>query len=681
MCDVADADYQLGIDIGGTFTDLTLISADGAAHFTHKVPSTPSQPSRAVARGVVELTGQIDSTPARIASFVHGTTIALNAVLERRGSRTALVVSPGNRDILEIARLRKPDLFNLKALAVPPLVARRDVVESGASRDDELSERRLDEIAAAIAPGVESVAVCLLHSNEDPAGEEALAEGLQRRRPELHLSCSADIWPQQREYERATVAALNAYVQPIMSDYVDRLQEHMDGIGLKAPLYITQSNGGVLSAVTARTKPVNTLLSGPASGVVGAAYVARHAGHPDAVTLDIGGTSADFSIIRDGMPVYSTEASVGDFPVVMPSVDVFAVGAGGGSIAWFDQLGVLKLGPRSAGAEPGPVCYGRGGTELTTTDAYLVCNFINPDYFVGGQMRLNREATMHAMGAMAERLGCTVESAAESILRLATATMASAIMPMMTKRGLDPRDFTLIAFGGAGPTHACLLAEEIGISTVLVPPAPGTMCSLGAAIADFKANYIRSFRSPVDSMDAASLRAAFEQMEEQGRRWLADENPQIAGIDVFRSADMRYRGQAFDVEVAIPGDVDLATLDSARLAELFHSTYNDLYGNADPGAAIDLIALRVGIVGRRNPPPPPLLPERQPQDEPALTGRRDIYHDGSTHTADVYQRQLLRAGDTIRGPAVIEQFDTTTIVLAGFTARVDARGNILISQG
>jgi N-methylhydantoinase A len=678
---VADVEYQLGIDIGGTFTDLTLMSADGATHFTHKVPSTPSQPSRAVAHGVVELTERLGSNPSAIKSFVHGTTIALNAVLERRGSHTALVVSPGNRDILEIARLKKPDLFNLNALAVPALIARRDVVESGASRDQETDERQLDEIAAGIAPGIESVAVCLLHSNEDPSAEAALAEGLRRRKPELHVSCSADIWPQQREYERAMVAALNAYVQPIMSDYVDRLQNHMDGIGLTAPLYITQSNGGVLSALTAKTKPVNTLLSGPASGVVGAAYLARYAGHADAVTLDIGGTSADFSIIRDGMPVYSTEASVGDFPVVMPSVDVFAVGAGGGSIAWFDQLGVLKLGPRSAGAEPGPVCYGRGGTELTTTDAYLICNFVNPDYFVGGQMRLHRGATLRAMAEMAQRLGSTAENAAESILRLATSTMASAILPMMTKRGLDPRDFTLIAFGGAGPTHACLLAEEIGISTILIPPAPGTMCSLGAAIADFKVNYIRSFRAPMETVDSAALRTIFQDLEGQGRRWLADENPQIGGVDVFRSADMRYRGQAFDVEVAIPADIDLATLDADRLAQLFHSTYGVLYGNADPIAPIDLIALRVGIVGRRNPPPPPLLPKRQPQDEAALTGYRDIRHNGASHRAKVYRRELFRAGDVVEGPAVIEQFDTTTIVLTGFSARVDARGNVLISRG
>lgn len=674
-------DYQLGIDIGGTFTDLTLIAADGATHFTHKVPSTPSQPSRAVARGVVELTERIGSSPSAISSFIHGTTIALNAVLERRGSRTALVVSPGNRDILEIARLKKPDLFNLNAVAVPPLVGRRDVMESTGPRDAALDDRQLDEIAAGIAPGIESVAVCLLHANEDASAETALAEGLRRRKPELHISCSADIWPQQREYERATVAVLNAYVQPIMSDYVDRLQGHMDGIGMTAPLYITQSNGGVLSAPTAKTKPVNTLLSGPASGVVGAAYVAGHASLPDAVTLDIGGTSADFSIIRDGMPLYSTEASVGDFPVVMPSVDVFAVGAGGGSIAWFDQLGVLKLGPRSAGAEPGPVCYGRGGTELTTTDAYLVCNFVNPDHFVGGQMRLDRDATVHAMEALGLRLGCAAEDAAESILRLATATMASAILPMMTKRGFDPRDFTLIAFGGAGPTHACLLAEEIGISTILVPPAPGTMCSLGAAIADFKANYIRSFRSPLDAVESGTLRADFRDLEEQGRRWLADEEPRITGIDVLRSADMRYRGQAFDVEVAIPADVDLSTLDAGRLAELFHATYGALYGNADPSAAIELIALRVGIVGRRNPPPPPLLTERRPGDEPAQTGTRDIRHGGASHRAGVYRRDRFRAGDTIEGPAVIEQFDTTTIVLKGFSARVDQRGNILISRG
>ncbi|MBN9888294.1 hydantoinase/oxoprolinase family protein [Salipiger abyssi] len=680
---MSDVSFQLGIDIGGTFTDLSLLALDGGASHTHKVASTPSAPSRAVARGIRELMSSVGSAPDAISYFVHGQTIALNAVLERRGARSALIVSAGNGDILEIARLRKKDIFNLKASLPSTIVARQDVYEIPVRGDDADASAGLaaiDAVIAQLAPEVESVAICLLGAYNSDAVERQLAERIRETRPDLYLSCSSDLWSEIREYERASVASLNAYVQPIMSRYVDNLVIDTQEVGLDTALQITQSNGGVLSASSAKAKPVNTMLSGPASGVVAAAYVAGLSGVGDAVTLDIGGTSADFSIIRDEEPVYSTDAEIGDFPIVMPTVDVFAVGAGGGSIAWFDPFGILKLGPQSAGAEPGPACYNRGGTEATVTDAYLVAGYIDAGKFAGGSLSLKAENAFAAVGRIAERLGCSAEDASEAILRLGTATMTSAILPMMTKRGLDPRDFTLIAFGGAGPTHACLLAEEVGIGQILVPPSPGTMCALGATIADYQYNYIRSLRKPLTGIDADTMRAIYGELEQEGRDALAAENPMIERIEIVRSANMRYAGQAFDVDVTLPADLDIGALTPERLAEAFHDTYEALYHNSERDAAVDLVSLRVRVFGRRA--KPSLPPARQRDDAGGLAaiGTRPIYHGGQAHEASVYRREDFCAGDSVAGPAVVEQFDTTTVVTPGFTARCDAAGNLLLTN-
>lgn len=680
---MSDERFQLGIDIGGTFTDLSLLALDGAASHTHKVASTPSSPSKAVARGIRELMSSVGSAPDAISYFVHGQTIALNAVLERRGARSALIVSEGNGDILEIARLRKKDIFNLKAALPSTIVARQDVFEIPARGDDtdpSVALAAIDAVVDQLPPNIESVAICLLGSYKSDEIEQRLAARICEKRPDLYLSCSSDLWSEIREYERASVASLNAYVQPIMSRYLDNLVIDTQEVGLEAALQITQSNGGVLSASSAKVKPVNTMLSGPASGVVAAAYVSALSDIRDAVTLDIGGTSADFSIIRDHEPVYSTDAEIGDFPIVMPTVDVFSVGAGGGSIAWFDPFGILKLGPQSAGAEPGPACYNRGGTQATVTDAYLVAGFIDPDKFAAGSLNLKRENAVAAVSRIAERLDCSAEDAAEAILRLGTATMTSAILPMMTKRGLDPRDFTLIAFGGAGPTHACLLAEEVGIGQILVPPSPGTMCALGATIADYQYNYIRSLRHPLTDLDTQTMQAVYDQLEQEGRDNLAAENPMIERIEIVRSANMRYGGQAFDVDVTLPGNLEIAALTPQRLAEAFHDTYEALYHNSDPAAPIELASLRVKVLGRRPKPALPKAPDRAQGEVLRPEGTRTIHHGGQAHQAAVFQRSDICAGDSIAGPAVIEQFDTTTLVTPRFTARCDAAGNLLLTK-
>lgn len=675
--------YKLGIDIGGTFTDLTLIESGGRGIHTHKVPSTPDAPSRAVAQGTVELMNRLGETPAAIEGFVHGTTIALNAILEYRGANVALVVSAGNRDILEIARLAKHDHFNLRAAAPPDLLPRRHVIEAPERTDKTGREiepldiavlrSRLQELKSA---DIESLAVCLLNAYVGPMHERQAAVVLAEEFPGRHISLSTELWPEIREYERAMVAVLNAYVQPVMSRYLRALQQDAQGIGMRTKLYITQSNGGVMSASTAQDKPVRTLLSGPASGVVGAAYIARLCGVREAVTIDIGGTSADVSLIRDGEPVHSTEAKVGHYPLVMPSVDVFAVGAGGGSIAWFDPIGLLKVGPKSAGAVPGPACYGKGGTEPTVTDAYLVCGYLNPDNFIGGAMKLDRHLAEKAVGKVATRLRVSLQEAAEAILGIATANMITALLPMMTKRGVDPRDFGLIPFGGAGATHACLLAEEIIIPRIIVPPSPGTICALGAAIADVKNDYIKSLRGDLSKTSADAIRNGFAELESAGRAWLAGENPVIDEVIVRRSVDARYYGQAFDIEVEVPENAEV--LAPERIAARFHDTYETLYRNSDRSARIDLVNLRVRVTGKT--PPLALQPMRPATGEPTSRGVREIWYRGKRHAARLYERSQLAAGHRIEGPAIIEQFDTTTVVAPGFVAVTDDHGVLNLTR-
>ncbi|UUX95322.1 hydantoinase/oxoprolinase family protein [Aquabacterium sp. J223] len=661
-----------------------LDEASGLVH-THKVPSTPHSPSQAAAAGIEQLVGRLGGDPADIGSFVHGTTIGLNAVLERRGAKVALVVAAGNRDLLELARLQKPNQFDLMSSVPASLVPRRRVVELPVrlDRDGEvvlaLTDKAIDRCADALAAmDVEAVTVCLLNAFAQPQQEAAVVQELQERLQGVMVSRSTDLWPEAREYERGIVAVLNAYVQPLMSRYVEALKQDAQRVGLRSKLYLTRSNGGVMSAQTAARLPVHTLLSGPAAGVVGAAFVARAAGVLDCVTCDIGGTSADVSIIRGGVPVYSTDAGIGDFPMVMPAVDVFAVGAGGGSIARFDSLGLMKLGPQSAGAVPGPAAYGRGGEQPTTTDAYLVCGFLDPERFLGGAMRLHTELAERALAPLAERLGVDIPAAAEAVLALGTSNMSTSLLPMLTKRGIDPRDFVLVPYGGAGATHACLLAEDLGMTRILVPPSPGTLCALGAMIADLKADYIRSWRKAVDAVPDESLRASFEALEAQARGWLDGEQAEVESVSLDFSADMRYAGQAFELEVPLPDRV--AQLGGDCLRACFEAAYATLYGAAQPGSPVEVVNLRARITGRRPTFALRELPAADAGSEPVPAGRRRIRYGGTLHDARVYRREALLAGHGFDGPAIVEQFDTTTVVAPGFRATVDRVGALMLTR-
>ena len=505
VSDGKPARCRVGIDVGGTFTDFVLTNPQTGEIVRYKEPSVPSDPSLSVARGLPALIERAGVRPGDVELLVHGTTLLVNAIIQRRGARVGLVVSRGHRGVLEIGRMSLDNSFDFTLRKEEPLVPRNLVFETGARirADGTVMERPsdadLDRLASDLdAAGVEAVTVLLLNSYAFPETEREVAEALRQRLPGVAVTESAEVWPEQREFERGLVAIMNAYVQPLMSVYLDRLEERVAETGVSAPIYITASNGGTLSIDTARERPIDTVLSGPASGLVAATRVARTLGRTGIITVDLGGTSCDLALNQGEEPEYATSTRVGDYPLVVPVVNVRAIGAGGGSVLWVDPQGVLKVGPQSAGADPGPACYGRGGVRPTITDCYLHVGLIHPEHFLGGRMRLDREAARESLDAIADRIGYEgadrAVRAADAALRVASAMMANELSKGLARRGAAPGEFALMAFGGAGPTHANLLAEEAGLDTVVVPPGPATFCALGAILADVKRDYVRSHR-------------------------------------------------------------------------------------------------------------------------------------------------------------------------------------------
>ncbi|MEU4225560.1 hydantoinase/oxoprolinase family protein [Nonomuraea sp. NPDC026600] len=726
---------RIGIDVGGTFTDLVAAVPERGLVVHHKEPSTPADPSRAVADGLAVILAQADLRPEEIGGITHGTTIGLNAIIQRRGARIALVVTEGYRDILEIGRSRMPSSFDLYAGKEEPLVPRDRIVEISARLGpggvpvSSPDAAELDRVAARLrAIGADAAAVLVLHGYTDPAFEEGVAAGLRERLPELPLMASATVWPEVREYERALVACLNAYIQPLMRDYFGRLESRVRALGVPAPIFISASNGGSMSLRSAAERPIETVLSGPAAGVAAAARLGMGA----IVTFDMGGTSSDIAVTVNGSPELATHTTVGGLPLIVPVVAVSAIGAGGGSVVWVDGQGVLKVGPESVGAEPGPVAYGRGGDRPAVTDCYLVTGMIDPATFLGGRMRLDADAAAKSLTDIATRLSGRVDSrphpdsrlythpdshlhvrpdsrlsagagpwpgavagpdagfpvedgavgaahrAAAGALRVATAGMATELQKIMAQRGLDPRRFTLVPFGGAGPTHAAMLAEEVGITHIVVPPTAATFCALGAAGADLRRDFARSLRRRLDPASAARLSGVLAELSDQAQAWLTEQSAAAAtgngaGASEARlshSADMRYAGQAYELRVAL----DPARLEVEAISEAFHAEHERLYGFRDQHAPIELGTARLGVVGPVAELPSATVPPGT--GTPAPHGRRQVLLAGAWHAADVHLRSALGVGDAFDGPAIVEQDDTTVVVPPGWSGSVDGTGNL-----
>jgi len=609
---------------------------------------------------------------------IHGTTIALNATIQRKGARLGLVVSPGGRGVLEIARAQMPDAFDYLKPREAALVPRDRIIETTARTAHDGTElsgvtaAELDRLAAALRGlEVEAVTVMLLHAYAHPAHERAIEQGLRQRLPGIAINASSEVWPEKREYERAMLSLINAYTQPLMESYYDRLSERLAGIGIGAPILITANNGGALSLETARARPIDTILSGPAAGVDAAARIARELGSRSVLTFDMGGTSADMSIIRDGRPVDTTVARVGDFPLAMPVVGVTAIGAGGGSLVKVDSHGMIHVGPESAGASPGPVCYGQGGTTPTVTDCYLLTGLIAPDRFLGGRITLDQSAARTALVDLAATLGMAddpAERIAHAALRISAASMAADISQALARNGDDPRDFSLLAFGGAGPTHAAMVAEEAGIDEVIVPPLSSTLCAYGAILADVKRDFVASHRLSLRAPQGASdLDRILGELQAEARAWIESETWQFNDMAFSYRLEMRYRGQGFDVGVDLPPEWR-ETADAAALADLFHAAHLAAFSYNDPAAEVLVSTQRCRLSARLPRLPDGVSLARRSAASAVSPETRRVFDGSAFHDALVVERHSVGPGVSIDGPLLVEQGDSTTWVPAGWTA-------------
>jgi N-methylhydantoinase A len=668
---------RLGIDIGGTFTDLVTMDQVSGELKMLKTPSTPAHPSRAVINGIEELVTRDRIEPAAINYFVHGTTLALNTVIQRSGARTGLLVTSGFADILELQRLRLPDPHHFNADRPRALVARRHVrqidermLASGDVYQPIDVEQTVTAARELHALGDEALPICFLHAYRTPEHEIAAKQAIATACPNLFVCRSSDVWPQQREYERALATVINAFVGDTMQTYFQNLEREVAAHGVPARVLSTKSNGGVMTAESAGQAPVQTLLSGPASGVIGAQYVGVLAGFDRLLTFDMGGTSADIAVI-DGQIALSTTNRAGDFPLILPAVDVSSIGAGGGSIVWTDKFGVLKAGPQSAGASPGPACYGRGGEEATITDAYVVSGILDPDNFLGGTISLDRERAFAAVGRIGESLDLPVEETAAAILEVATSNMYAEFVPALAQHGVDPAEFALFPYGGAGPTHAFMLADEVNLRRVVVPPSPGTLCALGCLVADLRADFVRTIIAESAHLEQTALDAAFAGVHADALAWLEMQQIGVEEVLYQRSVDMRYKGQSFEIAVDLP----TATHSIDDLVAAFGARYRAIYGYADAEAATEIINIRGTIVGRMR--RPELARITPAEGEIAPRGARQVRYNGDALQVAVYDRASLGAGDSFKGPAIVEQYDTTTFITPGWTVVVDPYGNLI----
>jgi N-methylhydantoinase A len=673
---------RIGIDAGGTFTDFVAALPSGRLLY-HKEPSNPRDPSGPVEDGIRTLLAEGDVSPAQALLIVHGTTIGLNAVLQRKGARVAVVVSRGTRDILEFERGRLPDYLNLLAGKPEPLVPRDRMIEIDARQNADgsiLSMPSSDDIdalcrqIAVIAP--DAVAIVLMNSYRDSSLEDAIAAAVAARFPDMLVTASSRVWPEIREYERAVVACLNAQIHPLLSHYLDTLDRCIASTGHASTLQLTTSSGGMLSVATAQDRPVETMLSGPAAGTVAAAKLARVVGVDTAITFDMGGTSADTAILADGQFEVTTSSLIGGLPLIMPVIGVSSIGAGGGSILKVDSAGVMKVGPESAGSFPGPVAYGQGGTSPTVTDCYLCLGIIDPANFLGGRVKIDAEAAEAALAAIAPRLGLRSAAAvAEAALDIATTRMATELFKLLAQGGHEPGRQQLIPFGGAGPTHATRLAEEAGLAGVVVPPAAATFCALGAVLADVRRDLLRSVGNVRFARLAESLWPAWATLEAEARAWLAVENVPVLDFRLEYALDMRYAGQSHNMLVPIAASVREAE-DLAGIAEALHRSHEALYGFREPDDRVEVVSVRLSIVGRV---PDVTLPSLADATGPAVRrGAREVFHRGRWITADVFHRVDLLAGMALAGPAIVVQSDTTTWLPPGWALTVHYSGALMM---
>jgi len=674
--------FRVSFDVGGTFTDFTIHDgrSDVVRHF--KVPSTPADPSEAIETGLAALISDLGIQADEIGFVGHGTTVATNMVIERRGVRTGLITTKGFRDVLEIGRQTRPNLFDYAVGKPAPLVPREHRIEVAGRIDvtgkvlASLDEAAVREAAQRlVAEGVQAIAICFLHSYLDDTQERRAAEIVREVAPDLYVSTSSGVLPEFREYERFSTTVINGYVGPRMDRYLDRFLQRIGTLGITTQPYTIHSNGGLMSVATVRSHPVRTCLSGPAAGVVGAAEVGKSVGQPNLITFDVGGTSTDVSLIEAGAPSFASSRLVADYPVRTPMVDVHVIGAGGGSIAWIDDAGALKVGPHSAGADPGPVAYGRGGQEPTLTDANIVLHRLNPKTLLGGRMAVDEAAARRVIAErIAGPLGIGVEEAALGIIRIAVANMSRAIRAVSTEKGHDLADFALFPYGGAGPLHAIAVAEECDIRRVLVPQEPGTMCARGILMSDLSMDFVKSEISVADAGSWPEIASRFAAMEQSGLAWLEAENVEAGRRGFLRVVEARYKGQNHEVQVKLDDEASRVSFESFVAG--FRAAHRREYGYDVEDLAIEVVNCRLKVVGSIERPQTRVA---QPSAAaPTPTERREVRFAESWIDTPVFARASLGSGVRLEGPAVIEEMSSTTVVGPGQRVSVDTLGNLVV---
>lgn len=673
--------WIVGIDVGGTFTDFYAFDGASGRVVTYKHPSTSDNPARAIITGLRRMAVEHGVSIANIDRLGHGTTVATNALLEGRGGRTALITTAGFRDLIEIARQQRPHMYDMQTDFRPPVVPRerrfevRERILADGSVRVPLSEEDVDAAVEAVAAsGAESCAVCFLFGFKNPAHEQAVREKLRAALPGLHISLASEIQPEFREYERTSTTVLNAFLQPVVADYLADLGNQLEELIPSAHVGINQSSGGLTSIRRAQQAPIRTALSGPAAGAVGAAFIAKLSERPDVITLDVGGTSADVCLIRKGAFSYTFDREIGGFPVRQPMVDINTVGAGGGSIAWFDHDDLLKVGPVSAGASPGPACYGSGGEHATVTDANLVLGRLSTRGLLDGRLQLDVGLARRAFEPIARKLGYTLERAALGVLAIAISNMVRAIRAISVERGHDARSFALMPFGGAGPLHAVDVARSLGIREIIVPDAPGILCAQGLVVSDLTENFVRSARTRVERGTAGVIAEMARMLRTDAARWFAEEGIDAAHQHERFVLDMRYIGQNFE----LPVEVDPTNVPEVEtLRRAFFAVHEDAYGHFSAEDPVEIVNYRLSARGVLRKPDPPR--RQRTTSTPKPRERRLVHFSevGAVETA-VFERATLYPGQTIVGPAVIEQFDSTTIVYPGDRLTVDDYSNLRI---
>jgi len=681
---------RVASDIGGTFTDLVYLDEETGRVGIAKTDTTPPN----FEKGVIKSIQKANFAKDEVNFFVHGTTVIINALTERKGAKTGLITTKGFRDVLELGRSNRADIYNVyyrKPTPFVPRYLRLEAEERCNYKGEELVPLNEDQVRACLAlfkkEGVEAVAVCFLHSYANPAHEERCAEIIRREWPEAAVTVSSQITKEWREYERTSTAVLNSYVQPVAAKYVDSLDRELDKLKVSDRRYIMQSNGGTISFAQSKISPINMVESGPVAGIFGAAVVGKLIGERNIIALDIGGTTAKCSLIEnDEMKVTTdykiewTRESAG-YPIKVPVVDIVEIGAGGGSIAWVDAANSLHVGPQSAGALPGPVCYGRGGAEPTVTDANLIAGRINPEYFLGGEIKADLRQARESMSGIASAFGISVDDAALGVIRLANANMINALKLISVRRGYDPRDFTLVAFGGGGSMHAAALAKELQMKKVLIPVAPAVFSAWGMLMTDLRYDLIQTNIRRTDEITSEELDEIWADMEKQAVDYFRREKMEAGDMVFNRYADMRYLGQEHTVKVPVPaGRMSASVIKDVE--QRFHSLHEHNYTFRLDDSLIEFVNFHLITFGTVKKPEFARLENRNADPSAAVKGYRDVYFDqeGWQRSA-IYERGLLGAGAAFSGPAVIEEPASSTVIFPGQKAAVDEFGNLIMETG